>query len=328
MTGAPPRPDLALAAYGLEGAAVTPLEGGMVNHVYRVNGQTRAYALKHYSRHRSSFDRVASVWSASEMVRRHGLPVPMLIPNLDGQSLTEIEGDLFVLTEFVHGRQYPPGTMPSLAAFRMGDLLQKLVAALAELPATGVQPLPDRDWITAHLNQLLAAAATRRASDQVDEAAYNLLVSKLAALERWEGPAPMVPARWIHADYQWRNVLFDAEEQPVAIIDFDNLRVGSAAHEVMRCLAYSFPEGQSEAFDLFRAYARASAITAVDALEYVRYWSYNCLFRTWPLNERYLNPDLYQPRWDVFILQRAEWWDENADSVADRLAAIAAEHDS
>jgi Ser/Thr protein kinase RdoA (MazF antagonist) len=192
------------------------------------------------------------------------------------------------------------------------------------MPAPEVQVLPGPDWIAAHLGGLITIAAQRRHSSPVDEAAYRLLTSKLAALEEWEGAPPALPAQWIHADYQWRNVIFDGEDRPIAIVDFDNLRVGSAGHEVMRCLAYSFPDGQEEAFAFFEGYARASPIRPADALEYVRYWRYNYLFRVWPLSERYLVPELYQPRWDVFIHPHPEWWVVNHDQAAERLAAIAA----
>ena len=147
--------------------------------------------------------------------------------------------------------------------------------------------------------------------------AASVAGSKRSAGVRWQ---------WTHGDYEWRNVLFNEEDEVVAVLDFDNLVYYGRERDVMRCIALTFPAGAPEAAAFFAGYATESGLTADEARNYVDTYRYFSTFRTWPISARYLEPANYQPRWDDLIKAGPEisWqWDD----LADRFAAVAANLD-
>ncbi len=134
----------------------------------------------------------------------------------------------------------------------------------------------------------------------------------------------MFVPQWTHGDYEWRNVIFDEQDEVVAVLDFDNLVCYGRERDVMRCLALSFETGSHDADAYLGGYASASRLTADEARNYVEAYRYFSTFRTWPISVRYLEPENYQSRWDELIRPGPEttWrWDE----MSDRFAVIAAD---
>ena len=121
---------LPLAEYGLEGGTVTPLQGGTINQVYRVESASGVFVLKQYAHSTLDRDGLERVVAAQELARKAGLPVPETVPTPAGQAFVQKDGHFYVLSRFVEGRLYPPGTMPSRAARRMGEMHARLLDAL------------------------------------------------------------------------------------------------------------------------------------------------------------------------------------------------------
>ena len=42
----------------------------------------------------------------------------------------------------------------------------------------------------------------------------------------------------------------------------------------------------------------------------------------WPITARYEHPDAYQPRWDRFIGEPSDWWEEHAGELTERLLSL------
>jgi hypothetical protein len=89
----------------------------------------------------------------------------------------------------------------------------------------------------------------------------------------------------------------------------------------MRCIALTFPALEPEADSFFEGYAAGRKVSPRDAASYVELYRYFSTFRVWPISDRYLRPDRYQPRWDALIQPFVAWdW----QALTDRLAAAAA----
>jgi Ser/Thr protein kinase RdoA (MazF antagonist) len=280
---------------------LTPIAGGMINRVYRVEAGEKLYVLKEYTRTSVSVERLARLALAQDLTRRQGVLVPTLLQGEDGKTFAQVDGLFFTLAEYVPGRHYEYGCLPANAARNMGAALARVLSALEEMPSDQPEPLPAREWIEGQLRSLLKIGSQRRSDSAFDDAACLILEQKLRDLEQVASPLATHNSQWIHGDYQWSNVLFGNDDHVVAIFDFDNLRYTYRARDVMRCLELSFPLNTDPALSFFEGYASVSGITPREVLEYMEYWRYISTFRVWPIDARYLDPEHYQARWDEFI---------------------------
>lgn len=312
-----------LERYSLPDAVVKPLDGaGTINRVYRVSSNRGEFVLKEYSGLIMAPERLTTVCDAMVLVRDEGLPVPLIVPTADGSPFAMHDGRLFVLTELIEGHTYSTGSMPEHAARNLGVIHARLLDALAGLGEAPAQKLPGPEW-ESHLERVLEIASQRRYETPVDEAACLEVEQKLRIFRAWQGPPPEVHASWTHGDFTWRNVLFDENDEVIAIFDFDNLRPADRGREVLRCFTLGFPFGAPEALAYFEAYASAAGITPEEARRYVHVYHYMSA-QVWPVDVRYLQPELYQARWDQFIGPRPLAWETGWDSLADELAAVIA----
>jgi Ser/Thr protein kinase RdoA (MazF antagonist) len=140
----------------------------------------------------------------------------------------------------------------------------------------------------------------------VDAVAEGVLEAKLDLLSTIDS-APAVSSQWTHGDYEWRNVLFDERDEVAAVIDFDNAIYYPPERDVMRCIALTFPTLEPEADSFFEGYAAEHKLSPRDAASYVELYRYFSTFRVWPIRDRYLRPDRYQPRWDALIQPFVAW---------------------
>jgi Ser/Thr protein kinase RdoA (MazF antagonist) len=316
--------EAALSAFGITEARLQLLTGGTINDVFRVDSAQGIFALKQYSMVVQRSLEIERVSHAQEVARTCGLPVPRVISATDGRGSVAVNGLAFTLNEFVHGRTFAVDAMPVNAARRMGVMLAKIQAALAELPPEQVLDLLSLDQIRVHLEELLGLAEARRHHDPVDERAYLLIRQKLALLETLDS-VPTYERGWTHGDYQRTNVLFNDRDEVAGIIDFDALSYFSPARDAMRCIILSFPSLRPNAFAFFEGYASAKGLSPDEARGYVDFYRYISTYRVWPASTRYLDPDGYNPRWDALIEPEPEWdWamlSEQFAEIATRVAA-------
>jgi Ser/Thr protein kinase RdoA (MazF antagonist) len=309
-------PEVALRAYDLSDSTLTPLTGGKINSVWRVDSAIAPHVLKRYdSRNAEQVRRSLEVQArASE----GGVPIASVRLNSEGDQVTQVGETQFVLSEYVAGRIDAPDEMPPDAARRMGEMLGRLHASLMKLPPGVVQAFPKRRNIEGTLRLLLTMTEARR-PNPVDERAAQNLRAKLDLLSRLDADPP-IEGQWCHGDYAWRNVIFDATDTVAAVIDFDDARYASAGHEVMRCIALSFPSLGPEVDDFFAAYAGTRGLTPEAARGFVESYRYSSSIAVWPMTLRYLNPKQYEQRWDDLIQPFLSWdW----GAMSERLTGLA-----
>jgi Ser/Thr protein kinase RdoA (MazF antagonist) len=280
--------EAALMQYGLDGARLEPLDGGTINRVWRVDTPDASFVLKEYRPGFPELSRLHQALTVQTAAAAQGLPVPRLLPNLGGETITAAHDHAFTLSEYVPGRLFEPNAIPPAAARRMGEVLGRLHEALLLTLPAGEQPeMPSVEAIEEQLRSLLAIAGSRR-HDPVDAIAEGALQAKLDLLATIES-VPRCGSQWTHGDYEWRNVLFDDNDEVAAIIDFDNAIYHPPERDVMRCIALSFPGLPLEVDDFFAGYASVRQVRPGDVPHYVELYRYLSTFRVWP-DQRALPP--------------------------------------
>jgi Ser/Thr protein kinase RdoA (MazF antagonist) len=296
----------------------------MVNVNFRVDAPEGAFALKWYRPwlRESRPERLRFVCETQAAMHAAGIPTPAIVPGLDGNLFVETEVGNFVLSEFVEGRQYARGRMPPGCAAAMGAELQRLFEALSETSVPEQRSLLSVEAAVARVEDLLRLARERDAP--VDRRAVVLLEHRRRGLEAWAGPPPPLGRQQcIHGDYQDSNVIFNDEDEVVAILDWDALNRAGRAYEVMRAFNFSFPEGAAGGMEFLRGYFNAARPSPEDAAALVDVWSYTTLQRFWPMDARYEQPESYQERWDVFIREPSGWWEANRERIRQELVRFA-----
>lgn len=223
----------------------------------------------------------------------------------------------YVLSAFINGRHHKRRVIPPRAAHGMGQTLGQMMQAMAELQPVESYLVPDPAEFSSHLKRLLREA--ERGTLEVDNVAGQVLHYKLGALERLKHWFASLPVQWVHDDYQDTNVLFDVEDRVVAVIDFDNLRCRPRAWEFMRAFDYCFSAGADGREDFFRGYAKVVRPNRAEVGLYAPLWAYLSVTTVWPIETRYLEPEVYQSRWDRFIHPPSDWWERNMEAVTDQL---------
>lgn len=318
-----------------------------MNQCYRVEARRTLLFLKSYTTRFYQPDQIQRACEVQSLTRRAGLPAPRIILNKKGSAVTVTQAGFYVLSEFVAGREYVRGNVPSSTAYHMGMALGGLQNFLKGLGEAVPMQLTDPIVGTARLQSLLVCAEARqkeagsrgitrgitRGIIGVDAVACRLLRYKIEALHRNTAlfaDVQGLPAQWVHGDYQVSNLIFDGAGQVTAILDFDQLQRRPRGLEMMRALNFSFTEAQvmeQSGLDFFQGYAEALAsagegLTEDEVRHFAPLWTYYWLVRPWPLDVCYEKPEDYDARWDALIHPPNDWWERNQDQVTARFLKV------
>lgn len=308
--------------YGLADARLTRTSQGMINDTYLVEAGSDRFFLKHYRPGMFPREQIRWACTVQRRLSEKGLPVPTVIADSAGEGLTEVGVDSYLLTTWLTGRSHQRGAIPLAAAEAMGATLAELQREMATLEPVKPYTFTNPANAAANLEGLLAEA--ERGGDPLDAVACRMLRAKLQAVERLAPQVPRfstLPTQWVHGDYQETNVLFDDQDRVIGVIDFDAIRCWPRGRELMRALAICFPSLAPEGFAFFRAFAATARPTVAEVALYAALGAYASAIGTWPLGERYREPELYQSRWDRFICEPSGSWLEDCDRLSEQLLA-------
>jgi Ser/Thr protein kinase RdoA (MazF antagonist) len=259
-------------------------------------------------------------------VGRSEVPVPAVRLNIDGDAITDVPrvGSV-VLSAFIEGRHHRRGSIPDRAAGAMGRMLGRLYHVLARFGEPRPYAVPPPAEAQTRQEGVLGKAEHRRGRSAVDDVCCRVLRHKLDALQRHGWLADRFPpllAQATHGDYQETNVLFDDADRVAGVLDFDNVRFNPRVVEVSRVLSLDFlPDRRllPEADDFLAGYHETGRLTEQEARVFAALRLYLSCTGAWPITARYEHPNAYQPRWDRFIGEPSDWWEEHAGELTDRL---------
>lgn len=233
-------PDAVLAAFGAEGAVVTPIAIGLINRTFRVERAERAIALQRL--HPIFAGEVnLDIEAITAHVAARGLATPRLVRTREGAPWIEHEGVWRALT-WLEGRVHTEVESPAIAR-EAGRLAGRFHRALEDLEHDfrfGRAGVHDTARHLARLEDALCAeGALASAVRPIGEA--------ILAHARDLAPLPATRARVVHGDLKITNLLFDETgERALAILDLDTLARGVLAHELGDALrSWCNPAGES-----------------------------------------------------------------------------------
>ncbi len=220
-------PNAALSAYGLQGCAVEPLAGGLINASWCLRRGNERFILQRM--HPVFAPEVQLDFAAiGAHLRAAGLRAAELLPTLAGALWVELgqpgseERALYRLQSHLPGRSFAAADASRAAA--AARLLARLHGALRsfDAPLRGARPLAHDT--AGHLRALQAALTHRPrhpADAQIRPVAQQILTAaqKLPSLRE-------APLRVVHGDPKISNFLFAAEggheaTEALAMVDFD-----------------------------------------------------------------------------------------------------------
>jgi Ser/Thr protein kinase RdoA (MazF antagonist) len=210
-----------LAAYAADGARVRPIESGLINQTFVVEGASAG---------RFVLQRLHSVFPATvnediEVVTSHiaarGLVTPRLLRTRNGGLWVEHDGVIWRALTWVDGLSLDRVDDPGQAR-EAGALLARFHRAVSDLRhdfRNARHGVHDTSRHLANLRQALVAHAGHPRF-----AAVEPLARRILAAANGLSPLADVSARIVHGDPKLNNILFDADRaRAICLIDLDTL---------------------------------------------------------------------------------------------------------
>jgi Ser/Thr protein kinase RdoA (MazF antagonist) len=193
-------------------------------------------------------DDVAYEHEVLDHLEQRGFPAPCMLPNIDGQAWSVLDGSLYSVYEFMEG--YCPADFFWLPATRReiitrcGRTLGEYHRAIADLVPShykwnGYHPTEHRrwrtgDWFHQVLDDIRPLLEKPGASSPTDD----FTRFRIDAIERMLGLESVVEERSdlsklvIHGDYSPWNILFCSGKSP-AVLDFNESRLDLTIYDVV-----------------------------------------------------------------------------------------------
>ena len=268
MSGAPAQ--RALAAYGVEGAALTPITVGLINEttlVTCVDGTHFVLQRVNPIFTAAVQDDIAAITARLE---ERGVCTPRLVPTLSGELCVTLDEGVFRLLTYLDGEVHHRVDRPALAA-SMGALVARFHRALTGFEHTFRFTRPGPHDTPRHMTHLRATLASHH-----EHRLYADVLPVAEAILRHERELPTPPAlpkRIIHGDLKVTNLMFErGTEEAFALLDLDTMAYDTLAAELGDALrSWCNPLGESctdAGLDrgLYRAATRAYLDAAGDAV--------------------------------------------------------------
>jgi homoserine kinase type II len=273
--------------------------------------------------------------AATRALAARGLPVaaPLVMPG--GETLLDLDGDVFAAYPWIRGAHVPGTAMTGAQAAGLGEVLARVHQGLAAVmdPAEKAMRMPvtsldkARDAISRYTG-IIDAKAVR---DDFDEYAASQLAERRTLLEKAAHDVPGAdtwwePAGWAHGDFHDLNVLWH-DGTIAAVVDFDRLAPRPYAFELVRSATLTFCYGDERglAAGLVSAFAagyRAVMPLADEQVEFAAdylWWERVCDF--WQLKRHYIAADTSCDHLFRSATALLRWWSAHRDHVTRALTS-------
>ncbi len=235
--------------YGIKIAAAIPIgTGAMSSTMLLHTNQGRLFLKRYQPTHNSNLNqstegpRIAFTHAVQEYLGKREFPIPRLLRNRRGDTLTVDENEIYAISEFVEGFDFD--AVQSTGALQSaGETLGRMHNELQGFRSpVDFQWTPMHDEVIGTLRQRLERIRTAASEtsgypvseSQIDE--WKTEVERLA-----ENPPVSDGGDWIiHGDYRAQNLKFESEGKVKAILDFDSARPASRVTDLAYALVF-FP---------------------------------------------------------------------------------------
>lgn len=201
---------------------------------FNLNVMVDRYVLRVYGPWVSA-ERVQELQRIRQTLERRGVPIPDLLPALDGSLWSEFDGCALEVEQYVVGERMKCGT-----ELRIGmEMLGHLHTLMADLTVAVPPPIAN------HLPQELAFDVTLDATAFIRSWGPTPREDRLAksaeALARLL-PVVELPSQLVHGDFWDNNVLFNGTDV-VAVLDFDFAGIRPRIDDLALPLCYAAQNG-------------------------------------------------------------------------------------
>ena len=221
-----------------------PIDSGEENRNYKITVPHYRFLLRVYSRdHSTTGSRLKSQIEQEHRFINHlagrGVPTPLPVKNLSNEAIFECDSNRFAtLFEFVDGRH--PAEYRKEIANQVGQLLRQIREA-----SKSFQEKPTRNWdsdTTEHYLQTYYSIKSKFSAKQ------RSILNKLAgSVEASLDEIKQLERGFIHGDVKLGNLLFSADSELSAVIDFDDFRKAYFIAELTRTLMHDLHNPQQNA---------------------------------------------------------------------------------
>jgi Ser/Thr protein kinase RdoA (MazF antagonist) len=246
-----------LQAFGIKGESmVTPFGSGLINHTWKVSTADKSYILQRINH--DVFTEPANIASNTRVIgdylAQHSPEYLFVTPvaSIDGSDLVRIEGEgFFRLFPFVENSYTKNVVETPKQAYEAAAQFGKFTRLLCGFDARQLKiTIPDFHNLSLRYRQFLAAirdgnkeriAESKQLIDQLR--CYSDIESEFASIRI----NPQFKLRVTHHDTKISNVLFDANDNGICVIDLDTVMPGffiSDVGDMMR--TYLCPVSEEE----------------------------------------------------------------------------------
>ncbi|MCL2641183.1 MAG: phosphotransferase [Phycisphaerales bacterium] len=305
--------DIVAAAYGLKITAISRVRKGTQTRNWRLDTDQGEIFLKEYIRGESA-DEIQSTLTIGERSRIGGIPVPRVIPTVDGKLFFKSDQHTLAAFEFVHGTS-PVGSLNKKQMARAGEILGRMHGILARC----VPDFPDEApaWLKmnpnrklAEIDSLLEVIRTKGRDDPFAGLAEQTLVARKAMLPKLPellAGSSELRTQVIHGDFSTPNLFYHGDDL-TAVIDFGPAAPFLTAHEIGRMAFtvenFDTPEWLEKALCFIEAYCANKPDAAADVRMSARMWLVQLTKSLYGVEQHFLAPLEFQKEVDLYWLAR------------------------
>ncbi|MGH3980700.1 MAG: phosphotransferase enzyme family protein [Pseudonocardiaceae bacterium] len=319
---------------------VRPLTEGLMNRNWRVGTREGVWALKRVLD--VDVDQARRQHRVTRTLAGLGLPVPPPHTTPDGDTLVSLrDRGLFAVLPWVDGVHRDGGDLTLDECRNLGVLLARIHQGLGrDGLASVLDPAPESQTVAvtgaakakAKIDHYLGLVDACTEGDGFDDVVRRRLAERQALLERLAYLRPddtqaVAPVGWVHGDFHDRNLLWSHQPPSyvTAVLDWDRLRIGPLAAEVVRTATLIFAYDltpELRALDLQRVAAFTAGYRDITPLAdaaladaaHRLWWERVC--DVWQLKWHYDKADPSCDHLFVWASALLAWWSEHRDSVA------------
>ena len=186
--------------------------------------------------------RIAFTHAVQEYLGKLEFPIPRLLRNRDGNTLTVEGSDIYAIFEFVEGHGCDVA-QPTRLLQSAGETLGRIHRELH-----GFQPTPGFKWLPMH-EEVINLLRLRLERIRITASETDGYPVSQKQIDEWMGEVGRLAAElsesydgnWIiHGDYRAQNLKFDAEGKVKAILDLDTARPADRSFDLAYALVF-FP---------------------------------------------------------------------------------------
>lgn len=182
-----------------------------------------------------SSERLADCQRIRTVLAGRGIPVPGLVPAVDGSTWYQFGDCVLEVEQYVSGSPMASSEQLRLGMIALGELHTQMADLTVGCPPPLANHLPQERAVDA---TAAATAYIRERDPSSDDERYCQIAEQLADLL----PVHALPTQLVHGDYWDNNVLFRGE-QLMAVLDFDFAGVRPRVDDLALPLGYLLQSG-------------------------------------------------------------------------------------